>query len=375
MKITDIKVYMHYSVWRNIVFVKVETDEGISGLGEASLRSKEQPVKAAILEHMKPLVVGRDPFDIEAFINSSFIRDAWRNGVVFNTAIAAVEIAMWDIIGQKLGIPVFKMLGGRLYDKVPAYANTWFMECQSLDDYQKAARHVVDDLGFRAMKWDPFKLVPKDGYVSERKRVDLGIDNLKAVREAVGPDVELFLELHGSLSYDGALRYATKCAEFDPGFIEEPMHPDNFAGYRKLAVHSPVPIAAGERYFTRFQHRALNEEGFYSIVQPDVTHCLGILELTKMAAAADTYGLRFAPHNSGGPVGTMATLMVDASAPNFFYQEFSIENFDLMKRFFKNELPYKDGFLYLEDRPGLGLEPNWDEIEKEEYQYRQSYAF
>lgn len=373
MIITNVNAYMHFSVWRNIIFVKLETDEGIVGIGEATIRNKEMAVKAAILEHLKPLVLGKSPFEIEKFFQTAFIKDAWRNGAVFNSAISGIEMAMWDIIGQKLNQPIYNLLGGRIYNKIPVYANTWFMEAKTIDDYALAAKHVVEDLGFRAMKWDPFKAGEIDENTTERKKVDLGIACLKAVREAVGNDVELFLELHGSLSYDGALRFAKKSEEFDPGFLEEPMHPDDFTGYRKLANRSNVAIAAGERYFTRFSHRQLNEEGFYSIVQPDLTHCGGILETSKMASMADVYGLKFAPHNSGGPAGTMASMMVDASAPNFYIQEFSIENFSLSQAFFKSGVPYENGYVLLEDKPGLGIEPDWGEIEKETYVYKQTF--
>ena len=371
MKITDVRVFMHYSVWRNITFVKVDTDEGISGIGEATIRNKETAVKAAIENHLKPMLVGMSPFDIEKFFHTAFIRDAWRNGAVFNTAISGIEIAMWDIIGQKLGQPVYNLLGGKLRDCIPLYANSWFDGAKTPDDFAEAAVKVVAK-GFKAIKWDPLKTLPADA--PEMKRVDAGIKCLEAVRKAVGDDIELFIELHGSLSYDGALRYARLSEKYNPGFIEEPMHPDDFTGYRKLAVKSNVPIAAGERYFTRFSHRALNEEGFYSIVQPDLTHCGGILETRKIAAAAETYGLKFAPHNSSGPVATMASAMVDTLAPNFFYQEFSVENFDLSSKFFKRGLDYSDGALHLSDaRPGIGLIPDWDAIEEEDYRHIQTF--
>ena len=225
-------------------------------------------IKAAIENHLKPMLVGMSPFDIEKFFHTAFIRDAWRNGAVFNTAISGIEIAMWDIIGQKLGQPVYNLLGGKLRDCIPLYANSWFDGAKTPDDFAEAAVKVVAK-GFKAIKWDPLKTLPADA--PEMKRVDAGIKCLEAVRKAVGDDIELFIELHGSLSYDGALRYARLSEKYNPGFIEEPMHPDDFTGYRKLAVKSNVPIAAGERYFTRFSHRALNEKvsiQLYSRISP-----------------------------------------------------------------------------------------------------------
>lgn len=371
MKITGVKTYMHFSVWRNIIFVEVTTDEGITGIGEATIRNKEMAVKAAIENHIAPLVIGMSPFEIEKFLHLSFIKDAWRNGAVFNSAISGIEIAMWDIIGQKLQQPVYNLLGGKLKDRIPVYANTWFMGAKTCDEFAESAKETVKK-GFFALKWDPLKVAPDDA--PERERVQGGLDCLAAVRDAVGNKVELFIELHGSLSYDGSLIYAKESEKYHPGFLEEPMHPDNFTGYRKLALTSPVPIAAGERYFTRFQHRQLDEEGFYSIVQPDVTHSCGILELKKMASMAEAFGLKFAPHNSGSPVGTMASVMVDAGAENFYWQEFSIENLSLGETYFKEGLPFKDGYIRLEDScSGLGLKPNWDAIHKESYQHWQSF--
>ncbi len=371
MRITDVRVFLHYSVWRNITFVRIDTDEGITGIGEATIRNKETAVKAAIENHLRPMVIGMSPFDIEKFFHMAFIRDPWRNGAVFNTAISGIETAMWDIIGQKLGQPVCNLIGGKLRDRIPVYANSWFEGAKTVDDFAEAAVNVVKK-GFKAIKWDPLKTLPADA--PETKRVDAGISCLEAVRNAVGDDIELFIELHGSLSYDGALRYAIRSEKYNPGFLEEPMHPDDFTGYRKLAMKSNVPIAAGERYFTRFSHRALNEEGFYSIVQPDLQHCGGILETRKIASAAETYGLKFAPHNSGGPVGTMASVMADCPSPNFFYQEFSIENFDLSERFFRKGLDYSNGCINVSDtRPGLGLIPDWEAIEKEDYRHIQTF--
>jgi len=371
MKITSVKTYMHFSIWRNIIFVEVQTDEGLVGLGEATIRNKEMAVKAAIESHIAPIITGMSPFDIEKFFQTAFIRDAWRNGAVFNSAISGVEMAMWDLIGQKLGQPVYNLLGGKITDRIPLYANTWFMTAKTAEDFARDAAIVVSK-GFKAIKWDPLKAAPENS--SERRKVDEGIACVAAVREAVGDDVELYLELHGSLSYDSALNFAKKVEPLRPGFLEEPMHPDDFTGYRKLAMKSDVPIAAGERYFTRFQHRSLLEEGFYSIHQPDLSHCGGILETKKMASMAETYFMKFAPHNSSGPAATMAAVMVDATCPNFLVQEFSIENFDLSQKFFKESFTYEDGAIVLDDRkPGLGLVPDWEVIRNESYKHIQTY--
>lgn len=370
MKITGISTYMHFSVWRNIIFVVVDTDEGISGIGEATIRNKEMAVKAAIEQHIAPNIIGTSPFDIEKLFNTLFVRDAWRNGAVFNSAISGIEMALWDIMGKKLGVPVYNLLGGRMRDDVQLYANTWFMGAKTCEDFAKAADAVVAK-GFKAIKWDPLKAAPEGS--SERKRVELGLACVEEVRKAVGDDVELLIELHGSLSFDASLAFARGVEESRPMFLEEPMHPDDFTGYRKLAQLSAVPLAAGERYFTRFAYRALLEEGFLSIVQPDLSHSGGILETKKIASAAETYFMKFAPHNSSGPAATIASAMVDATAPNFLIQEFSVENFDLAERFFEKSFAVVDGRIRLGDEPGLGLVPNLEAMRRENYIRTQSF--
>ncbi|QQO10735.1 mandelate racemase/muconate lactonizing enzyme family protein [Breznakiella homolactica] len=370
MKITGVKTYMHFSVWRNIIFVVVDTDEGISGIGEATIRNKEMAVKETIEHHLAPVLIGMSPFEIEKFFHTTFTRDPWRNGAVFNTAISGIEMAMWDIIGKHLKVPVYNLLGGKMRDTIPLYANTWFMDAKTCDDFARDAKAVVGR-GFKAIKWDPLKAAPDNA--GERVKVETGLACLKAVREAVGDGIELLIELHGSLSFDGGLAFARGAEQYRPMFLEEPMHPDDFAGYRKLAALSPLPIAAGERSFTRFAYRALLEEGFLSVVQPDLSHCGGILETKKIAAAAETYFMKFAPHNSSGPVVTMASAMVDATAPNFLIQEFSVENFDIKERFFKKSFTVKDGAIVLDDTPGLGFEPDMDAIRNENYVRFQTY--
>lgn len=370
MIITDIKTYKHFSVWRNLVFVIIETDEGISGIGEATIRNKEMAVTEAIEHHLKPMLLGMSPFNIEQFFQKAFIRDAWRNGAVFNTAISGIEMAMWDIMGKKAGLPVYDFLGGKLQDKILLYANTWFMKAKTIDEFAQAAKDTVD-LGFKALKWDPLKVAKSED--SERVTVLKGLDCLKAVREAVGPSIELGIELHGSLSFDGSLQYAKGSEVYHPMFLEEPMHPDDRQGYLKLSKLSLLPIAAGERYFTRFAHRQIYEDGYLSIIQPDLTHCGGIFETKKMAAMAETYFLKFAPHNSGGPVGTIASAMVDVTCPNFFIQEFSIENLELKDRFFDETFKVEDGYLILSDLPGLGMVPDMDVLKEETYRHFQTF--
>ncbi|MDT4762715.1 mandelate racemase/muconate lactonizing enzyme family protein [Sphaerochaeta sp. PS] len=370
MKITDIKTYKHFSVWRNLIFVIVETDEGISGIGEATIRNKEMAVTEAIEHHLKPMLIGTSPFQIEQFFQNAFLKDAWRNGAVFNSAISGIETALWDIIGKKAGIPVYNFLGGKLQDKILLYANTWFMQARTIDEFAQAAKDCVAQ-GFKALKWDPLKAAAKGD--SERVTVQKGLACLKAVREAVGDSIELGIELHGSLSFDGSLMFAKGAEAYSPMFLEEPMHPDDRAGYLKLSKLSLLPIAAGERYFTRFSHRQIYEDGYLSIIQPDLTHCGGILETKKMATMAESYFLKFAPHNSGGPVGTIASAMVDATSPNFYIQEFSVENLELKERFFTESFSVEDGYLILPDTPGLGLCVDMDAMKEESYRHFQTF--
>ncbi|TCL76986.1 galactonate dehydratase [Hydrogenispora ethanolica] len=364
MKITKIETYLYFSSWRNLTLVKVDTDEGISGVGEATCRNKELAIREAIQEHIGPRLIGTSPFDVEALFHNFFTRDPWRNGAVFNSAISGIEIALWDIIGKKLGAPVYHLMGGKMRDRIRLYANDWFKGCRTSEEFAAKAVTTVRDYGFTALKWDPLKV---SAATDERERVEAGLDCVAAVRQAVGSEVDLLIELHGMLSYDGALAFVREVEDLKPLLVEEPMHPDNGDGYRKLALRANVPLAAGERSFTRWGYQSIFQAGNLSVIQPDISHMGGIHETKKVASQAETLYLKVAPHNSNGPVASMANVMLDATLPNFLIQEFMFENLELSRTLLSESFHYEDGYILLQDKPGLGITVNFDELAKGEY--------
>lgn len=364
MKIIDIKTFFYFSYWRNLIFVRVDTDEGITGVGEATIRNKELAVRDAVENHIAPHLIGTSPFEVEAMFNKFFTRDAWRNGAVFNSAISGIEMALWDIIGKKLSVPIYNLLGGKVRDKVRLYANGWFRGCRTCEEFAKRAVETVA-LGFSALKWDPLKVAPTG--CSEREAVKQAIGCVEAVRQSVGIEIDLCIELHGNLSYDGAVSFARQVVPYEPLFIEEPMHPDDKSGYRKLAAKSDVAVAAGERAFTRFAYKDIFEAGNLTVIQPDISHMGGIYETKKTSAMAEAYYMKVAPHNSNGPVATMANVMLDATLPNFLIQEFMFENIQLNSELLSGPFRIQDGCILLEEKPGLGITVNFDAIAKGEY--------
>lgn len=363
MKITNIRHYHIKVVNKELLMVQVETDEGIMGIGEATLRTKLPAVKSCI-QLLASKLVGTDPFELEKVFFEYFYHDRWRNGVIMNTALSGVEMAIIDLISKKLNIPAYNFMGGKIRDKVLMYVNGW-QDLNGLDAVENAKRMVKE--GFKALKWNPIPdidVCSSNYHLLSRDAIRQAIKEVGDVREAVGNDIELFIECHGRLDYDESLRLAKGIEEFRPGFIEEPMQPDNINGFKKLVNHINSPLAGGERIFTRWGHIKTYEEGYLSIAQPDFTHCGGLMEAKRISALADTFYLKIAPHNSSGPVATIASGQVDITLPNFFMQEFVYEkNIEANKLFFNDSMTIEDGYLILSHEPGLGINPNFEALE------------
>jgi len=398
LKVKKIETFMYYSVWRNLVIVRIETDEGIVGVGEATLRGKEVAIKACIDEHLAPELIGTSPFDISKMFDTYYTNDFWRGGPIFISALSGVEIAMWDIIGKYLKQPVYNFLGGKFKGNLRTYANGWYRGCCTSEEFVIAAKKAVS-AGFTALKWDPLRVSPKrnnkkknkkssrlfgstmvnDNYThicretNEKVRITNALENVYAIREAVGNDIDLCVDLHASLTYNGALRFVREAEKVDLMFVEEPMLPDNWNGYRKLAIKSNLPIAAGERAHARFGYKTLIKEQDVSIAQFDVTHMGGILESKLTASILEAEQILFAPHNSSGPVATMAAAMVDASCANFFIQEMMIEVLDLANSPIYSGFDWKNGSIIIDDKPGIGIEVNFEAIKKLEYKRKSQF--
>ena len=367
MKITDLRVFQTEGAHSNWAFVKVYTDSGLTGVGEASLERFDEVVVKA-LESFKDFLVGKDPFQIEYIWNALYKSTFWHGGIIILTALSAVEQALWDIKGKALGVPVYEFLGGKLRDRVRAYANAWAFqhvvtELRTDDTPESMAKNAREMVarGFTAMKWDPFR---NGGQVIPKSEEEFAIACVKAVREAVGPSVDLLIECHGRFNMLSAIRMAQKLEPFDPFFYEEPIPPDNIDAMAALQAAIRLPIATGERLYTRWDFRSLLEKQAARIIQPDVCHVGGILETKKIAAMAETYYVSVQPHNSNGPISTLASLHLDASIPNVVFQEFFFPYLELYNEMLTEPIKCQNGYLEIPTGPGLGSDINEEFILK-----------
>jgi len=351
MKVTDVKAFVVDCYRTNWVFVKVYTDEGITGVGEGTLEYKEKAFLGA-LEHIKEYLVGKDPRNIESHWHMTY-RDAyWRGGPVLMSALSAVEMALWDILGKSLNTPVYQLLGGKYHDKVRIYVNGWFAGAREPEEFGEKAKIAVQK-GITAMKWDPFG---KSYLQISNADLDKALRNIAAVREAVGNSVDLLIEGHGRFDVPTGIKIAKELEQFKPMFFEEPTPPDNLDALKAVRDKSPVAISAGERLYSRWDYRKLFDLRAADYIQPDISHAGGISELKKIAAEAETRYIPFAPHNPSGPVANAATLQLAASCPNFCILEIMYQDVDWRKDVTNEKLQYADGYMNIPDAPGLGIE-------------------
>ncbi|MDF2926772.1 MAG: Mandelate racemase/muconate lactonizing protein [Paenibacillaceae bacterium] len=353
MKITDIKTFTVDCFRTNWVFVKVYTDEGIDGVGEATLEYKEKALWGAI-EHVREYLIGKNPLTIEKHWHDVY-RDAyWRGGAVLMSALSAVEMALWDILGKSLGVPVYQLLGGKVNDKVRIYVNGWFAGAKTPQEFGEKAKEV-SKRGITAMKWDPFG---KSYMNISNKDLSTALECIAAVRESVGPDVDLLIEGHGRFNVPTAVKIAKELEQFKPMLFEEPIPPDQLSALKQVKDQSPVPISAGERLYTRFGYNELFEKMAVDYIQPDVSHAGGIMELKKIAAIAESHYIPFAPHNPSGPVANAATLQLAACCPNFCILEIMFSDVAYRSSITNESLEHSNGWITIPDKPGLGIELN-----------------
>lgn len=353
MKVTDIKCFAVDCFRTNWVFVKVYTDEEIDGVGEATLEYKEKALLGAV-EHIKEYLVGKNPLDIEKHWHAIY-RDAyWRGGPVLMSALSAVEMALWDILGKSLNVPVYQLLGGKVNDKVRIYVNGWFAGAKEPEEFGAKAKEAVKR-GVTAMKWDPFG---KNYLNISNAELDKALRNVAAVREAVGDNVDLLIEGHGRFNIPTGIKIAKELEPYHPMFFEEPVPPDNLDALKAVRDKSPVAISAGERLYTRWDYKRMFDLMAADYIQPDISHAGGIMELKKIAAEAECRYTPFAPHNPSGPVANAATLQLAATCPNFEILEIMYSDVEWRKDVTNEDLTYKDGYMTIPDKPGLGIDIN-----------------
>ncbi len=352
MKIVGLETFLCNGGLRNYLFVRLHGEGGLTGVGEATLEWQERTVQTLLHEWVEPRVLGRDARQIERLV-TQLVRDQYQGGATVMTAISAVEIALWDLLGKERGLPVYQLLGGRVHDRLPAYANGWYGGAQTPDDFATRARSVVAR-GYRALKFDPFGTAWKELTAAEAERA---LSVTQAVREAVGPDVQILIEFHGRLSYPAAAEMLKLLEPLAPTWCEEPVAPERLELLARLRGQTHLRLAAGERLYTLADFFQLAALRACDVVQPDLCHCGGLLAGKKIAAMAEARDMLVAPHTSIGPVALAAALHFDASTPNFVIQE-AFGEWDVPWR---DELvcgwnPLQGGSFDLSDAPGLGLE-------------------
>ena len=353
MIITDVTPLVLGTPWRNLVFVV--------GVAESRTVNRTDAVLAYLEGAKRRYVLGSDPMEIERLVHRMFHGDFARVGEIAGTGIALVEMACWDIMGKALGQPVYRLLGGAVRDRIKAYANGWYTVDRTPEEFHAAARRVVDR-GYRALKLDPFGA---GFYELEPPEKRVAVSLVEAVRDAVGPDVEILVEMHGRFSPATAIEMARALEPFDPAWVEEPVPPDNAEALARAAAKINVPVATGERVHTRYEVRRLLELGCVDVLQTDITQSCGLLEGKKIAAMADAQYVTFAPHNVGGPLSTAACLHLAACITNFKIQEHFNDFVDSWVKQAATGPGYpevEDGYFPLPEGPGLGLELNEDFI-------------
>lgn len=368
MKITAIDTYIAGNPWKNWLFAKVSTDEGIYGIGEGTLNYFGKTVETAIHE-LKPLVIGLDPFQIE-IISQKLVRDVYSEGAqIHMCAVAAIEIACWDIIGKACNQPVYNLWGGRCHEKLRAYANGWYRGPRTPESFAEKAK-VVAKRGYTALKFDPFgnnwRMLP-------RYEFDLSLDIIRAVRDAVGPSVDLLIEGHSRFNVATAVEFAEAMHAQRPAWFEEPVHHLNIPAMAEVARRSPVPIATGESLSSKQQFAELLKHDVVSILQPEPLFLGGIFAARKIADMVDAHYGMIAPHSAQGPVCSAACVQLNASLPNFFIHEIFDEfNAPWEKEIVTNPVEVIDGYIPIPDRPGIGIDLNIEEILKHPYQQENS---
>jgi galactonate dehydratase len=365
MKITNTKTFLVEGLKYNWTLFKIETDSGIHGWGEAT-NWPGSPLIEAACKHVGDFIIGQDARRLD-YLWTKVYRDMnWlgQAGPLLS-AISAMDIALWDIKGKAAGMPVYDLLGGLYRKKVQLYANYWFTGGgHSPEDYARQAKETVAK-GFTALKFDPFAHVNywygedlSDNNGLTEKQKQLSIDVVAAVAKAAGPEVAIAIETHAFLNGPTAVEMANRLAKlgFNCMWYEEPAlpeFPDSIADIRSKIT---LPVCVGERLHSRFMLRGVLEKQAADIVMPDITRCGGISEMRKMANLAETYNVPIAPHNPNGPISTIASAHTMATVPNFFRQEFMVNDVPWRDGCLSHPLPVSNGFFEMPDRPGLGFD-------------------
>jgi len=365
MKITGVEAYPVWGGSRNFLFVVVDTDEGISGTGEAGLTGRELAVTGAI-EHFKPLLIGQDPFRIEQIWQVLFRGGFFPAQRVLSAAISAVDIALWDIKGKALGVPIYELLGGRVRDKVVCYPHN---VGHGIDDARLVASCLqTKEEGWKFVRWG----LPDEGGVLEpRHAIRTAIRQFQAVREAVGDEIEIVFDVHTRLDLPDALWLCREVESLHPFFVEDPLRCENPDSFKTLRPRTTVPLAAGEQFSSKWEFRQLIEEEWIDYARVDLGLAGGFTEAKKLAGWCETHYIKLAVHNPLGPVATAACLQLNLACPNFGVQEQPSRPGTALTDVVPVQPEWEGGYLLPPTRPGLGIEFDREAAKKHPFQMRE----
>ncbi len=369
MKITGIKTNIfssqHKNAKRNWLIARLQTDEGVEGIGEASMLAFEPILVKLLEEFTESYLVGKNPLHHELHWTRLHNDNSGRGGRFFSTALSGIDIALWDLKGKALGVPVYELLGGPFTERIRVYANGWYTNPGTPEQNAQEAKKVVE-MGYTAMKFDPFG--QHNYYTISPKEAQLAEDRVAAVREAVGPNVDILVEVHAKFNVYTAVHLGQRLEKYRPFWFEEPVSQENVSEMKQVRERVNIPIATGERLYLKFPFYELVKHEAVDILQPDMCNAGGITELKKIAAIAEPQHVMMAPHNTNAAVGTVASFHLDASMPNFLIQEYHAEFYE--PHYFEvfDGLPrQKNGYVELPKGPGLGLSINQEVLDAHPY--------
>jgi L-alanine-DL-glutamate epimerase-like enolase superfamily enzyme len=350
MKITNIETYPVWNGNRNFLFVVVDTDEGIYGVGESGIGRRELAIQG-VIEHFKPLLIGLDPFRTEHIWQLLYRGGFFPAQRIQTSAISAIDIALWDIKGKALGVPIYDLLGGRVRDKVVCYSHNQ-SQGRDIPSLVDSCLQTVED-GWKFVRWG----LSLDGDVFEpRPAVLHAIKSFQAVREAVGDEIELTFDIHTRLDLPDALWLCQEVEQFRPYFIEDPLRSENPDSFKTLRPRTTVPLAAGEQFGSKWEFRQLIEEEWIDYARIDLCIAGGLTEAKKIAGWCETHYIKLATHNPLGPVSSAACLHLNLSCPNVGVQEQPKKPGTILPDVLHDETVWEDGYLLPPTKPGLGIE-------------------
>ncbi len=358
MKITKIDTHLVNMGNRNIPFVQVHTDEGIYGVGEAYSCGPDKATVEAIRD-FEGWLIGYDPRDIEGLWQLMYAGSRFPGGMVLNAAISGIEHALWDIAGKAAGLPVYRLVGGKCRNKVRVYQSPGGSTPEELADNAIA---LIEQYGYTALKMGP--LPPNWQVMPWNKALRETEARVRAVREAVGDDIDIGLDPHARLfETSRAQELCRVVAPYNPMFVEEPLRPENYDALAKLSQQVDVPLATGEMLYTRHEFRELLARNAVHIIQPDICVTGGLWEMKKIAAMADAHYVSVAPHNPCGPIATAVNVHFAVSTHNFLILEYRADE-GVRADIVDEPMKLVDGYLELPERPGLGIDLNYEALAK-----------